>query len=66
MLHDILPQHNGEIPDPAGPLLSLLPSTLIEETKMAITHVCQDEAEKKNVKRGTYMCIKMSDEKFFG
>ena len=48
----VLPRRNPELPDPAGPLSSSLPSTAIEEANVAITRVRQDEAEKTNAKRG--------------
>ena len=56
----ILPWHNPELPDPAGPLLASIPSMVIEEETIAITSVCQDKAEKTNTKRGPY--IRLSDE----
>ena len=56
----VLPQRNAELPYPAGPLSSLLPSTAIEQANVAITHVHQDKAEKTNTKREPY--IMLSDE----
>ena len=58
-LHDFLPWCNAALPDPAGPLLSSLQLTAIEQANMAITRVCQDEAEMMNAKRGPY--LKLSD-----
>ena len=46
-------QRNEKLPNSAGPLSSLLPSKAIEKANIAITHVCQEEAEKTNVNRGT-------------
>ena len=57
----VLPQRNTELPNPAGPLSSSLPSTAIEQencSHVAITCVRQDEAEKTNAKSG----IMLSDQ----
>ena len=56
----VLPQRNAELPDPAGPLLSSLPSMAIEQANVAITHAQQYKIEKMNAKRGPY--IMLSDE----
>ena len=56
----VLPRRNAEPPDPAGPLLSSLPLTVIEQANMAIARVLQNEVEKTNAKRGSY--IMLSDE----
>ena len=50
----ILPQHNAELQDPAGPLSSSLPSTAIEQANVAITRVRQDEEKKTNAKWAPY------------
>ena len=56
----VLPRRDAELPDPAGPLSSFVPSTAIEQANAAVAHVRQDEAWKTNSKRGPY--IKLSDE----
>ena len=56
----VLPWRNAELPDPAGPLSSSLPSMAIEQANVASTYVRQDKAEKTNGKRGPY--IMLSDE----
>ena len=55
---NVLLGHNGELPDPAAPLLSSLSSSVIEEANMALTNACQEE--EMNVKRGPY--LKLSNE----
>ena len=52
------PASRGNLPDPSGPLSSLLPSSAIEEANAAVASVRQKESAKS--KRGPY--LKLSDE----
>ena len=56
----VLPRRNAELPDPAGPLSSSVPSMAIEQANAAVARVRQDEAGKTIAKRGPY--IKLNDE----
>ena len=56
----VLPRRNAELPDPAGPLSSSVPSMAIEQANAAVARVRQDEAGKTNAKGGPY--IKLNDE----
>ena len=46
----VLQRRNAELPDPAGPLSSSVPSTAIEQANAAVARVRQDEAGKTNAK----------------
>ena len=56
----VLPLRNAELPNPAGPLSSSVPSMAVEQANAAVARARQDEAGKTNAKRGPY--IKLNDE----
>ena len=51
---------SGDLPDPAGPLLLLLPSSAIEEANVAVASIRIQEEESSKSKRGPH--LKLSDE----
>ena len=51
---------SGDLPDPAGPLSLLLPSSAIEEANVAVASIRRQEEESSKSTRGPY--LKLSDE----